>query len=58
MSKIILAFVLLLLTYAAGIKMFRRMTYRERWSTIKTLGYASFCALLSAVTLIIIVYTF
>jgi len=56
--KIILAFVLLLLSYAVGIKMFRRMTRKDRWSTIKTLGYALVCSVLSVVTLAVIVYIF
>jgi Tfp pilus assembly protein PilX len=57
-AKIIIAFVLLLVVYAVGIKAFRSMTNKERLSSIKTLGYASVCAFLSAVTLAIIVYTF
>jgi hypothetical protein len=57
-AKIILAFVLLLLTYAIGIKIFRRMTNKERWSTVKIIGYALMCSVLSVVTLAVIVYTF
>ena len=58
MAKIILAFALLMMTYAVGIKTFRKLTNKERWSLLKTMGFAFGSAILSVITLVIIVTLF
>lgn len=58
MIKMILAFILIFSLFFVGITLFRQMTKKEQWNLIKTLGYATLCAVLTLVVIMLIVFIF
>jgi hypothetical protein len=58
MPKVILAFLVIFGLFFFGIKAIREMTGKELWSLSKLLTYSLVCAILTVVSMIIIVILF
>ena len=58
MIKMILGFILVFSLFFVGIILFRQMTKKEQWNLIKTLGYATLCAVLTLVVITLFVFIF
>jgi hypothetical protein len=58
MLKMLVAFLSLFLIFFFGIEIFRSLTRREKWDTVKTVTYSLAIAAITVVTLIVIVILF
>lgn len=58
MSKMILVFAILFTCLYFGIQIFREFTYKEKWQTIKTVGYSAMIASITTFLLIGLVILF
>ena len=58
MLKMLVTFLSLFLIFFFGIEIFRSLTKKEKWDTVKTVCYSLAIATLTVVTLIVIVILF
>lgn len=58
MIKMLMAFIVIFSLFFGGIIMFRQLTKKEQWNLIKTLGYATICALLTLLVIGLFVIIF
>lgn len=58
MTKMILIFGILFVILHFGIQVFREFTYKEKWATVKTAGYALMIAAITSILLVGLVIVF
>lgn len=58
MPRVILAFFVVMVLFHFGIQAWRSATNKQRWTTIKTLTYSVFLAILTTVAMVLLVILF